>query len=200
MNPQDFLENILFSNPLLMPIGVVGKAAGALPDREKQAPTPKAAPQTTPTAPTAPPGQPTSTTPDLPPQLPVPPGGMSADDLVDIITKLEAIKQKEAQEARDYYPTKAAIDLETYRQQVNLAERAGLEKMREKTARDIELQTIQAWQGITQAQMNRDATIGLGMMNLAYAAGVPNPNVLQAGASLVGQGRSGFSTPFSTIS
>lgn len=197
MNPQDFLESILFSNPLLMPIGVAGKVAGAFPEREKQAPAPKAAPKT---APTAPPGQPTSTTPDLPPQLPVPPGGMSAGDLVDIITKLEAIKQKEAQEARDYYPTKAAIDLETYRQQVNLAERAGLEKMREKTARDIELQTIQAWQGITQAQMNRDAAIGIGMMNLAYAGGLPNPNVLQAGASLVGQGRSGFTAPFSTIS
>ena len=135
----------------------------------------------------------------LPVQQPIPPGGVSGAGLPALIETLIKLQTQEAEAAREYYPEKARIDLETYRQQAEIAERAGMDKMREKTARDVELQTITAWQNITQAQINRDTTMGLGMMNLAYAAGLPNPNVLKAGASLVGQGRAGFGTPTSTI-
>jgi len=98
------------------------------------------------------------------------------------------------------YAERAAIDLANYERQAELARQAGMEQSRELSRRKIESDTIAAWQGITQAQINANAQIGLGMMNLAYSAGVPNPNVLQAGASLAGQGRSGFSAPSSTIS
>lgn len=98
------------------------------------------------------------------------------------------------------YAERAAIDLANYERQAQLAQQAGMEQTRELTRRKIESDTIAAWRGITEAQIDANAKIGLGMMNLAYSAGVPNPNVLQGGASLAGQGRAGFTTPSSTIS
>lgn len=217
MNGTDFLETILAGNPITAPLVVASKVREGLSGK-----TPKTS--TTAAEPKAPAPKPegASTTPDLPTQQPIPPGGASGAGLPQILETLirlqtqeaaanrqaqreEAQRAREAQErqvelAREYYPVQAQIDVETYRKQADIAQQIGMEKMRENTARQIELQTINAWQNITQAQINRDTAMGLGMMNLAYAAGVPNPNVLQAGASLVGQGRAGFGTPSSTIS
>lgn len=97
------------------------------------------------------------------------------------------------------YQQRAAVDLANYERQAELSRQAGMEQTRELTRRKIESDTINAWKGITEAQIDANAKIGLGMMNLAYAAGVPNPNVLTGGASLAGQGRAGFGTPSSTI-
>lgn len=98
------------------------------------------------------------------------------------------------------YAERAAVDLANYERQAELSRQAGMEQTRELTRRKIEGDTINAWKGITEAQIDANAKIGLGMMNLAYTAGMPNPNVLQGGASLAGQGRSSFGTPSSTIS
>jgi hypothetical protein len=213
MNSTDFLESILAGNPITAPLVLASKlgqtALGGKPQAEPKAKPPASGSPSSPAP--GQPGVPASTTPDLPTQQPVPPGGASGADLpalIEALVKLQAqeaqatraAQQAEAQAAREYYPEKARIDIETYRQQADIAAQAGMEKMRENTARQIELQTIDAWQKITQAQINRDTAMGLGMMNLAYAAGVPNPNVLQAGASLAGQGRSGFGMPSSVIS
>ena len=97
------------------------------------------------------------------------------------------------------YGERAAIDLANYERQAELSRQAGMEQTRELTRRKIESDTINAWKGITEAQIDANAKIGLGMMNLAYAAGVPNPNVLTGGAALAGQGRAGFGTPTSVI-
>ena len=129
----------------------------------------------------------------------IPTGGISGQDLAAIMDRLVQAGAAEAQRAREYYPQQAAIDLETYKQQVQLAEAAGLEKMREKTSRDIELQTIAAWQGVTQAQIQRDAAMGLGMMNLAYQSGMPNSALLQSAAQLATAGGQGFGTPASVL-
>jgi len=99
-----------------------------------------------------------------------------------------------------FYAQRAAIDQANYERMQELGRIAGMEQTRELTRRKIEGDTIAAWRGITEAQINRDATLGLGMMQLAYTAGMPNPNVLQGGASLAGQGRASFGTPSSTIS
>lgn len=97
------------------------------------------------------------------------------------------------------YAQRAAIDQANWERSQELNRIAGMEQTRELTRRKIEGDTIAAWRGITEAQINRDATLGLGMMQLAYTAGMPNPNVLQGGAALAGQGRSSFGTPSSTI-
>lgn len=97
------------------------------------------------------------------------------------------------------YAQRAAIDQANWERSQELNRIAGMEQTRELTQRQIENSVISAWQGITQAQINADALIAQGMMNLAYSAGVPNPNVLQAGASLAAQGAAGFSAPKSQI-
>jgi len=202
MDPKEFLENQLLLNPLLAPIGIAVKVAGALGQGEAA----KKAQQSTQAKPEKP-----STQPDLPTQQPIPPGGASTEDLAAIIraaleaqgAEARAARQaqlEEAEAARKFYPQRAEIDVDVYRRQAEIAQASALERMREKTARDVELQTISAWQGVTQAQIQRDTAMGLGMMNLAYAAGVPNPNILTGGAALAGQGRATFGTPTSTIS
>ena len=98
------------------------------------------------------------------------------------------------------YAERASIDQANWERSQELNRIAGMEQTRELTRRKIEGDTISAWRGITEAQIDANAKIGLGMMNLAYTAGMPNPNVLQGGASLAGQGRSSFGTPSSTIS
>lgn len=98
------------------------------------------------------------------------------------------------------YAERASIDQANWERSQELNRIAGMEQTRELTRRKIEGDVIGAWRGITEAQINRDATLGLGMMQLAYTAGMPNPNVLQGGAALAGQGRSSFGTPSSTIS
>lgn len=97
------------------------------------------------------------------------------------------------------YAERAAIDQAMWAQKQALAQQAGLEQTRELTKRKIESDTINAWRGITEAQIKSDALIAQGMMNIGYAAGVPNPSVLQAGASFAQQGAAGFTAPQSTL-
>jgi hypothetical protein len=210
MNGVEFLESVLAGNPLTAPLVLASKLGGLGGKSDKKDAKPEA-----PKPPSTPvgggrPAEEGAGTPDLPTQQPIPPGGASGASLPAILETLIKLQTQEAQatraaqieearRAREFYPEKAQIDIETYRQQAQVAEQSALERMRAKTARDIELQTIDAWQKITQAQINKDAMIGLGMMNLAYTAGMPNPNVLQAGASFASQGRAGFGTPISII-
>lgn len=201
MNPTDFLESVLAGNPLTAPLVLAGKVMGASgkegkkEDEKRQQPSAGESPNRPPSSTTSA----ESTTPDLPTQQPIPPGGASGAALPAILEKIIALQAQEAAAAREFYPEKAQIDLETYRQQAEIAEQAGLEKILRKTEREVQLGTIDAWQKITQAQLNRDAMLGLGMMQIAYTSGMPNPNILQGAASLAAQGRSSFGTPTSII-
>jgi hypothetical protein len=199
MTGNDFLDAVLAGNPLTAPFVIATKASEAFGGQGKKKEEQAAPKPPSGQAPPPPPTPPASTTPDLPAQQPVPPGGASGASLPALLEAIIKLQEQEAQRAREYYPEKARIDLETYRQQADIAERAGLEKMREKTARDLELQTIAAWQNITQAQLQRDTAMGLGMMNLAYQSGMPNSNILQASAALAQQGSASFAPVKSVI-
>jgi hypothetical protein len=98
------------------------------------------------------------------------------------------------------YAQRAAVDQANWERSQELNRIAGMEQTRELTRRQIENSVIAAWQGITEAQLKADAMIAQGMMNLAYTAGMPNPNVLQAGANFAQQGAAAFTAPRSTIS
>ena len=98
------------------------------------------------------------------------------------------------------YAQRAAIDQANWERQQELSRLAGIEQSRELTRRKIESDTINAWRGIVGDQLKADALIAQGMMNIGYAAGVPNPSVLQAGASFAEQGAAGFDAPRSTLS
>ena len=198
MEGKDFLELVLAStNPVtgalkLGEILLKGQKAPGGPESGGAAQTTQQDSVTQTPAPDA-------GTPDLPVKQDLPTGGVSGGDITALLGALIQAQKEEAAQAREYYPQKAAIDLETYKQQLQLAEAAGLEKMREKTSRDIELQTIAAWQGVTQAQIQRDAAMGLGMMNLAYQSGMPNSALLQSAAQLATAGGQGFGTPASVL-
>ena len=107
------------------------------------------------------------------------------------------------------YLTKS-LDPELFRQrqeaqtQAKIAEarvlgEGAMDRPREVTRREVEKQTISAWQGISQAEINRDTAMGLGMMSLAYGTALPNPKVMQAAASMVQQGAAGFKPQKSII-
>jgi hypothetical protein len=83
--------------------------------------------------------------------------------------------------------------------QIAAYQQGAMNQTRELTRRQIESDTIKAWQGITQAEINRDTAIGLGMMQIAYQSGMPNPNQLTAAANFVAQGRGAFTAPKSPI-
>ena len=132
--------------------------------------------------------------------------------LIDLIRnqQAETNRSNQAQEASEASLINAAIDptLIAQRQdiftQAKIAEaealqRGAMEKMEEKTRRDIETNTISAWQGITQAEINKDAALGLGMMSIAYSTGIPQPALMQSAANIVQQGRAGYGTPTSVI-
>ena len=138
-----------------------------------------------------------------------------ADDLKVLINlirnqQVETNRSNRAQEASEASLINAAIDprLIAQRQdiftQAKIAEaealqRGAMEKMEEKTRRDVEVGTISAWQGITQAEINKDAALGLGMMSIAYSTGIPQPALMQSAANIVQQGRAGYGTPTSVI-
>ena len=83
--------------------------------------------------------------------------------------------------------------------EAQVLQRGAMEKTQEVTRREIEKQTIQAWQGVTQAEINRDTAMGLGMMSLAYGTALPNPQVMQSAASLVSQGQQAVKPPTTLI-
>lgn len=119
----------------------------------------------------------------LPPPLPTPPGNAQVGGLGGVLERIIQQQEKEAEAARKFYPERSKIDYEYWKKREQIALQNALARMEEKTYRDTELQTIQAWQGITQAQIQKDTALALGMLNLSATMGMPNPNVL---ASLAG--------------
>lgn len=132
--------------------------------------------------------------------------------LIDLIRnqQAETNRSNQAQEASEASLINAAIDprLIAQRQdiftQAKIAEaealqRGAMEKMEEKTRRDVEIGTISAWQGITQAEINKDTALGLGMMSIAYSTGIPQPALMQSAANIVQQGRASYGTPTSVL-
>ena len=84
------------------------------------------------------------------------------------------------------------IALDRYRAQSEIAEQSALRRMREKSARDIQLQNMKSWEAITRAQYQRDADLARGLASTAYIAGTPNANVLSALAGPAQQASSAF--------
>lgn len=108
-------------------------------------------------------------------------------DYLDVLTNTDLLRESEG------------IRTQNKLEQIAAYQRGQMEQTRELTRRQIESDTIKAWQGITQAEINRDTAMGLGMMQIAYQSGMPNPNTLSAAANFAAQGRAGFTAPKSPI-
>jgi hypothetical protein len=116
------------------------------------------------------------------------------------VSQLE-VQNKLAEAAINPELLKEIDDIRTENKLTQIAayQQGAMNQTRELTRRQIESDTINAWKGITEAEINRDTAIGLGMMQIAYQSGMPNPNQLTAAANFVAQGRAGFTAPKSPI-
>ena len=115
-----------------------------------------------------------------PPPIPEPTGNQDFGQLAALIRLAEESKRREARENRAFYPQREAIDFANFEKREAIARANTLARQRELTSRQTELATINAWQKITEANINRDTQLAYGMMNLSATLGMPNPNVLTA--------------------
>ena len=186
---QAFLDAIISTNPILGPIKTafdVGVDANKRYQGSQAKPQGQARSQPPSAASEGPPPPPPegweAGIPNLPVQQGMPQGSANAGGLAAVLQ--EYLRQQAEATKRTLDPKwrreTSQIDVDVYGQQTEIAKQAAMEKMREKTARDIELQNIQSWQAITQSQINRDTELARSMMNVAYIAGTPNANVLSA--------------------
>jgi hypothetical protein len=190
VNPgQVFLDAIISTNPLLGPIKTIfdvgvglNKKYQGSQAKPQGAQTRTQPPDASEGPPPPPPEEWEAGIPDLPARQGMPQGSANTGGLASVLQ--EYLRQQAEATKRTLDPKwrreTSQIDVDVYGQQTEIAKQAALEKMREKTARDIELQNIQSWQAITQAQINRDTELARSMMNVAYIAGTPNANVLSA--------------------
>jgi hypothetical protein len=114
------------------------------------------------------------------PPIPAPAGNQDIGQLEAVIRLLNKNTQQEARENRAFYPQRTAIDFADFEKREAIARANTLARQRELTSRQTELATINAWQKITEANINRDTQLAYGMMNLSATLGMPNPNVLTA--------------------
>ena len=131
-------------------------------------------------------------TPNLPTQQGLPQGAPDLSNFGALVKEIFDRQAAEAEAARKFYPERAEIDLDVWKRTEELRRRNVLERMEEKTRRDVELKTIDAWRGVTEAGINRDAYLAQGMMQLSATLGMPNPNVMQANAGIIQQGIGAF--------
>ncbi len=135
--------------------------------------------------------------PNLPQQQPLPPGGIELGGMVPVYEKLinQLIQTQEKALDPELYEERAQTDRESYRHMAEISREAALDKMREKTARDVELGTINAWRSVTEAQINRETALAVGMMSLSATLGMPNPHVLQQTQAIIAKGVSAYGDP-----
>lgn len=191
VNPgQAFLDAIISTNPLLGPIKTafdVGIGVNKKYQESQAKPQSQTRTQPSPSAanegpPPPPPEGWEAGVPNLPVQQGMPQGSANVGGLAAVLQEYLRQQAEATKQTLDpkWRRETSQIDVDVYGQQTEIAKQAAMEKMREKTARDIELQNIQSWQAITQSQINRDTELARSMMNVAYIAGTPNANVLSA--------------------
>ena len=145
-------------------------------------------------------GLPAGSVPPPPPVLPPPdgnntPGDLGGSPLADQLAVLkyaEEMAKRQSEESRKFYPKKLEYDYQYYKKQADIAGSQAFRLSQEKSFRDIERDTIAAWQKITEATINRDTQLAYGMMNLSATLGMPNPNVLTALAPYSQQATAAF--------
>lgn len=114
------------------------------------------------------------------PPIPPPTGNQGFGQLEATIRLALESQRREAKENREFYPQRTAIDFADFERREAITRANTLARQRELTSRQTELATINAWQKITEANINRDTQLAYGMMNLSATLGMPNPNVLTA--------------------
>lgn len=124
---------------------------------------------------TPPPVTPTTPTPsDIRSQIETPPlTGTGDTDIGKVLTQVLPLITKARREGSE-------ISLNEMLTLLNATEQAGIQKSRELTARQIELENIKSWKEITTAQINRDTALNLGLADIGFRATQANPGTLSS--------------------
>ena len=209
-SPQAFVKgaaDAALNNPLVNPYGFLGSVLGGMffSGAGAQKASPQPATRRNPSSGATDPNDPNDPNyiplpPPPPPQgsaggysLPVqqnaPQGSAGFGGLPGVLGSAldRSFKLQERITTPDYLRDVASINLETYAAQSEIAQQAAMEKTRENTARQIELQNLRSWEAITRAEIDRERAMAQALMSTAYIAGTPNANVLSA---LAGSGAS----------
>jgi hypothetical protein len=199
-SPQAFVQgaaNAALNNPLVNPYGFLGSVLGGM--FSSGAGAQKASPQLAPRR--APPsGAPNPNDPNYIPLPPPPPETLGPGDyslpaqqdapqgsagfggMPGVLGSAldRSFRLQERLTTPEYLKSVASINLDTYAAQSEIAQQAAMEKTRENTARQIELQNLRSWEAITRAEIDRERAMAQALMSTAYIAGTPNANVLSA--------------------
>ena len=123
------------------------------------------------------------------------------DPLVDLLRDI--YKQKAASEGRlidpEYQRGLSDIQVEAYRRMADVAQQAAMEKSRERSRREIELQNMKSWEAITRSQIDKEARLAESLARTAYIASTPNANVLSALAPVAQQSMAAYKQPQSVF-
>lgn len=129
------------------------------------------------------------------------PGAGGGDPLVDLLR--EIYTQKAASEGRlldpEYQRGLSDIQVEAYRRMADVAQQAAMEKSRERSRREIELQNMKSWEAITRSQIDKEARLAESLARTAYIASTPNANVLSALAPVAQQATTAYRQPQSVF-
>jgi len=129
------------------------------------------------------------------------PGAGGGDPIIEIIR--EQLKQTSAEWARladpEYQRVLGDIKVDVYRRMADVAQQAAMEKSRERSRREIELQNMKSWADITRAQIDKEARLAESLARTAYIAHTPNANILSALAPTVQQATAAYKQPQSVF-
>jgi hypothetical protein len=198
-SPQAFAEaaaQAVVNNPLTNPYGFLQQQLGSLfpagasnqkpkPVTKSEAPRNESSPSGANDADFLPPPPPSTLGPgdfSLPIQQAPPQGSAAYGGLAGVLggalERSFALQEKLA--SVPYLKDINELNLATYAAQSEIAQQAAMEKSRENTARQIELQNLRSWEAITRAEIDRERAMAQALMSTAYIAGTPNANVLSA--------------------
>jgi hypothetical protein len=191
--------NAVINNPLVNPYGFLGSQISSFLNsgagNKGQAPQRAAKPKAPPVEPTQDPNDPNFLPPpppdpstlgpgdySLPYQQEPPQGSAGFGGLPGLLGgALErSFDLQEKLSSAPYLRELSDINIATYAAQSEIAQQAAMEKSRENTARQIELQNLRSWEAITRAEIDRERAMAQALMSTAYIAGTPNANVLSA--------------------
>lgn len=129
------------------------------------------------------------------------PGAGGGDPLVDLLREL--YKQEAASRGKildpEYQRGISDIQVEAYRRMADIAQQAAMEKSRERSRREIELQNMKSWEAITRSQIDKEARLAESLARTAYIASTPNANVLSALAPVAQQATAAYREPKSVF-
>jgi hypothetical protein len=125
-------------------------------------------------------------------------GGDSLMDIIRFLAEREEVSRGKLLDP-EYQRFRKDLEVEAYRRMADIAQGAAMEKSRERSRREIELQNMRSWEAITRSQIEKEARLAESLARTAYIASTPNANVLSALAPVAQQSMAAYKQPQSVF-